>query len=308
MIWPGKDARRQQLDDALFSYAQNVNHLPGLPTAVERDVLSRQMIASIRREEYFELIQKRGPILAQRADPKNPIFESELGVVHLLQGGQIDEAAWLIFLMVYFAKPEVEGWERLRDVYGMLGHGRWTWATVSANPGAFTAWMAQNWMNIGGKFGNHRKYASIRPDAEIPIGPAIQDYVEWVLAGGGHLQHFANIVQAAGNDPNVIFDAFYHTIPVKGFGRLARFDWVSMLGRYGLVPVKAGSAYFHGATGPANGAKLLFFNDRKANVSSAQLQARLDDLDQHLALGMEVLEDSLCNWQKRPRIFQHFKG
>lgn len=308
MRWPGKEAQRQRIENTLQTYAQTVSALPGLPTAIERDVLSRQIVASIRREDYFQLIQQRGPISAGRANPADSAFEAELGVVHYIQAGQLDEAAWLIFLMVYFAKPELSGWQRLKDVYGALGAGRWDWATVSGNPAGFTAWLAQHWQAIGGKFGNHRKYESLDPAADRPIGPAVTSYINWVMASGGHRQHFAAIIQNAGNDPHVIFDAFFRAIPVRGFGRLARFDWVSMLARYGLIPAAAGSAYFNGATGPASGAKLLFFNNRKAAISNAALQARLDSLDQHLGVGMEVLEDSLCNWQKQPRTFTHFKG
>lgn len=308
MKWPSKEAQRQQIAATLLAYSQNVVNLSGLPTAVERDVLSQQIVASIRREEYFQLIQQRGPISPRRADPTDAGFEAELGVVHLIQTGQLDEAAWLIFLMVYFAKPELSAWRRLRDVYGALGTGKWDWATVSVNPAAFTAWLAQNWKAIGGKFGNHRKYESLDPAADRPIGPAMASYINWIMAAGGHVQHFAAVIQNAGNDPHIIFDAFFRAIPVRGFGRLARFDWVSMLARYGLVPATAGSAYFNGATGPASGAKLLFFNNRKAAISNAALQTRLDSLDQHLGVGMEVLEDSLCNWQKQPRTFTHFKG
>ncbi|UNU44529.1 hypothetical protein EAO27_18790 [Sphingopyxis sp. YF1] len=308
MKWPKKEARRQQIEQALVAFEQNVAPLPGMPTPVERYVLSRQIIASIRREEYFEILQKRGAISARRADPNDPAFEAEAGVVYLIQSGQIDEAAWLIFLMVFFAKPEVSGWTRLKDVYGKLGQGKWDWATVSGNPAALTAWLTANWRKIRGKFGNHRKYESMRPDANRPIGGSFATYIGWVSASGGHVPHFAGLVQAAGNDPHVIFDAFYRAIPVKGFGRLGRFDWVAMLARYGLIPAEAGSAYLDGATGPTNGAKLLFFNDRKANVSTADIQARLNQLDQHLNVGMEILEDSLCNWQKKPRQFEHFKG
>ena len=308
MKWPTRANRKQQIAATLAAFSQNVVALQGLPTPVERDVLSQQIVASLRREEYFRIIQNRGPISARRADPNDPAFEAELGVVHLLQSGEIDEAAWLIFLMVFFAKPGVGGWTRLRDVYGMLGQGKWDWPTVSASPAALTAWLAANWHNVRGKFGNHRKYESMRPDADRPIGASLATYIGWVSASGGHAAHFAGLVQAAGNDPHVIFDAIYRAIPVKGFGRLGRFDWVSMLARYGFVPAEAGTAYLNGATGPMNGAKLLFYNNRKANASVATVQARLDQLDQQLNVGMEVLEDALCNWQKKPREFEHFKG
>jgi hypothetical protein len=38
------------------------------------------------------------------------------------------------------------------------------------------------------------------------------------------------------------------------------------------------------------------------------LQARLDVLDRDLGVGMAVMEDALCNWQKSPDRFVHFKG
>src|SRR5690348_1639666 len=110
--------------------------LPGLAGVLERNTLSMQLVASLRREDYFRIIQTRGPIPATRADPSSATFEAELAVVHYLQRGQIDEAAWLIFLMIYLAKPE-GGWTRLRDIYGGLGLKRWDWAAVSQNPKDF---------------------------------------------------------------------------------------------------------------------------------------------------------------------------
>lgn len=308
MKWPGREVRRQQITTILVDFSRAVRPLKGLVSNCEVEALSRQIIASLRREDYFRIIQQRGAIASNRADPNDPAFEAELGVVHFLQGGEIDEAAWLIFLMVYFAKPEVGGWTRLRDVYGCLGNGRWDWATVSADPAQFTAWLAGHWQQIGGKFGNHRKYASLRPDAHTSMGQAVETYVAWVLEEGSHAQHFASIVRGAGNDPHVIFDAFYHALPVKGFGRLGRFDWVSMLARYGLIYARAGSAYLKGATGPAAGARLLFTNNRNGQVADATVQGWLDQLDLVLQVGMEVLEDALCNWQKNPKEFVHFKG
>lgn len=308
MKWPTREVRRQQIDVDLLQFSQNVSELLGLPTAVEREVLSRQIVASLRREDYFQIIQSRGNVEAFRADPHHHLFEAELGVVHLLGVGETDEAAWLIFLMTYFGKPETEGWRRLQDVYGGLGAQKWSWDMVSNDPAAFADWLVQNWQAIGGKFGSHRKYESLKPEADKPIAPAMLSYIDWILAEGGHAQKFASLIQQAGNDPHVIFDAFYEAIPVRGFGRLGRFDWVSMLARYHFTPAAPGQAYLPGATGPTNGAKLLFYGDRKAKVSLRQVQSMLDDLDDKLKVGMTVLEDALCNWQKNPDEFVHFKG
>lgn len=308
MTWPNLQHRKQQISAQLFAHHQNVRPLPGIADPAARDALAMQIVASLRREEYFKIIQQRGLISANRVDPHLDSFEAELGVVHLLQQNSYDEAAWLVFLMVHLAKPAKSGWRRLRDIYGMLGHGRWDWAAVSANPAAFEQWLAANWQLIGGKFGNHRKYESLEPGKNRAMGPAVVTYVNWVNAAGGHQALFSQIILNAGNDPHVIFDAFYRALPVGGYGRLGRFDWAAMLSRYGFAPAEAGSAYLESATGPKGGMRLLFVGNSKAGVGPSKLQDWLDELNVTLLVGMEVLEDSICNWQKSPNVFVHFKG
>ena len=63
-----------------------------------------------------------------------------------------------------------------------------------------------------------------------------------------------------------------------------------------------------GSSGPKSGMRLLFAGNAKAQVKPKTLQQWLDELDTDLKVGMEVLEDSICNWQKRPTVFEHFKG
>ena len=173
------------------------------------------------------------------------------------QSGNVDEAAWLIFLMTYFARPADSGWARLQDVYGRLGQGMWNWAVVSADPAAFTAWLAANWRQVRGKFGSHRKYETLRPDSYRNMSRVVEDYVHWIGLRG-HGQFFADVVRRAGNDPHRIFDRLYHEMTISSFGRLARFDYLALIGRYGIAPISAGSAYLDGATGPLRGARLLF--------------------------------------------------
>jgi hypothetical protein len=308
MKWPSRQQRKQQISAQLAAHHQNVRQLPGVANPAARDTLAMQIVASLRREEYFQVIQQRGPVGANRADPHLDSFEAELGVVHFLQQSAYDEAAWLVFLMVHLAKPGTNGWRRLRDIYGMLGQGRWDWVTVSANPKAFEQWLAINWQKIGGKFGNHRKYESLEPGKRRAMGPAVVTYVNWVSAAGGHQALFSQIILNAGNDPHVIFDAFYNALPVTGYGRLGRFDWAAMLSRYGFAPAEAGSAYLKTATGPKAGMRLLFAGNAAAGVGHSALQEWLNELDATLQVGMEVLEDSVCNWQKKPTVFEHFKG
>jgi hypothetical protein len=93
-----------------------------------------------------------------------------------------------------------------------------------------------------------------------------------------------------------------------GFGRLAKFDFLTMLGKLGIAPIEPGSAYLSGATGPLSGARLLFGGNADAKLNARELDVRLVRLDNYLNVGMQVLEDSLCNWQKSPRKFISFRG
>jgi hypothetical protein len=81
-----------------------------------------------------------------------------------------------------------------------------------------------------------------------------------------------------------------------------------MIGKLGLAEIVPGSTYMQGATGPVDGARLLFGGSKKADISRKSLNQRLVDLDSHLNVGMQVLEDALCNWQKSPSQFKRFRG
>lgn len=303
-MWPSRRAEYQRIAGELAN-ARGPLALQGLPDQATIDTLAMQFIASLRREDYYRLVQNK-PIGALRADPGHPSFDPERAVAYHVQLGDIDEAGWLVFLMTHFARP-LSGWQRLKDVYGRLGAGRWDWTTVIANPQAFYNWLDANWQGIGGAFGNHRKYESLRPGAKRPMKRAVADYLAWI-GPGGHAAFFANAVRTAGNNPHTIFDHLYRSLKILSFGRLAKFDYLSLVGRYGIAPIEAGSAYLDGATGPGRGARQIFDGNPLSRTSNVNLQAKLDALDLRLKVGMAVMEDALCNWQKSPRRFVHYLG
>jgi Alpha-glutamyl/putrescinyl thymine pyrophosphorylase clade 3 len=56
------------------------------------------------------------------------------------------------------------------------------------------------------------------------------------------------------------------------------------------------------------GARLLIDGDPKSRTKADVLDKVLQRLDETLDVGMQVMEDSICNWQKSPRKFVHFRG
>ena len=305
-MWPLRQERKRNIVHELRTYSRYVQPLPGIADVRAADALGMQFVASIRREDYFALIQRK-QISPRRANPNHDSFSAERAVVYHKQQGNIDEAAWLVFLMTHFGKPADTGWLRLKDVYGMMGEGIWTWDQVRGDVPKFLRWLRQNWDRIRGRFGSHRKYESLCPTSGRYFGSVVDSYVNWI-GRHGHEVLIGEVVHRTGNDPYSIFDNLYQEMSVLSFGRLGKFDYLAMLGRYEIAPICAGSAYLQQATGPKMGARLLLDGRRNGPSPPRFLQQQLSSLDDRLRVGMQVFEDALCNWQKNPLRFIHFRG
>lgn len=304
-MWPSRNRKLEQLDGGLLEFSENDTALIGVLEPVARRTLATQMIASLRRSDYTEILKNRD-IHPSRADPDNDMFDPERAALFHARNGNLDEAIWIIFLSTHFGKHGRHGWRLMRDVYSGLGTGRWTWERVSGQPDAFREWLRVNRARIAGAFGNHRKYETLDPVSRSSTALVVESFVR--LCSPSPSGYFAKLVRKTGNNPTEIFDAAYRGLTIARFGRLAKFDFLAMLGRTDLAPVKPGSTYLRGATGPLRGARLLVDGDPNSHTGTDELDNILRRLDLTLGVGMQVMEDSICNWQKSPRKFVHFLG
>jgi hypothetical protein len=250
-----------------------------------------------------------------RADPNHYLFDPLKAAMIHQRDGEVEEAYWLVFFFVHFGKHAKAGWRYAREIYGRLGEGeRWDWAATSADSVGFRAWLHAHQQQLRRPgvprgFGNHRKRESLDAYSPKGTGEAVESYVRWVAPPRTHQQLMQDSLQQAGGNARSAFDILYRSMDaVTRFGRLARFDYLSMVGKLGLAPIEPGSAYLEGSDGPVKGARLLFEVENRASL--ADLNAWLVDLDQKLKLdfGLQVLEDALCNWQKSPQEFRPFRG
>lgn len=304
----------QRLEAGLLSYDRDIRPLPGIRDSARRDAFLEQLLESIHRVKYVSVIRARR-LSDRRADPSDELFDPLMAAI-LHQGqGDIEEAYWLVFLFVHFGKHPRAGWRYVREVYGRLGDGLlWNWANTSANPAAFRKWLAVHQDELKREgiprgFGNHRKYQSLDAYSASGTGTAVESYVRWVNPPRTHQELFAHTCQQAGGDPRKAFESLYRSMKiVASFGRTARFDYLTMVGKLGLAPIEPGSTYMQNATGPAEGARLLFSKEKTTALIRADLDRWLVALDDQLQVGMQVLEDALCNWQKSPDKFKPFRG
>ncbi|MDO8261705.1 MAG: hypothetical protein Q7T21_00615 [Gallionella sp.] len=307
--------KEQQLKTGLKLYEKEVRILTGIGDAKFRQALVLQFIDSLRRNRYYTSIALRD-ISNVRNEPSSELFDPERAAVLNHRNGNSDEAFWLVFLSIHFGKNLRTKWRFVRDIYGKLGDGTfWDWKQTSANPALFRQWLSANLTTLNGgdgvkrSFGNHRKYQSLHPYSATGTGAAIESYVNWVNQFGSHDLLLQDAATKTDGSPRAMFHYLYRSMDaVTSFGRTAKFDYLTMVGKLGLAPIEPGSAYMDKATGPLTGAKLLFTGNPKANLSCSELDARLVQLEGYLVVGMQAMEDALCNWQKSPEEFKSFRG
>ncbi len=305
---PVKQSLSNKLDQALNNGLQ----LPGIRAVENKTTLVDQLVESIRRVDYVSAIASRN-ISANRINPDSNYFDPIRAAVLNVQVGNFEEASWLVFLATHFGKASRTGWLLTKDVYGALGAGfNWTWPLVSTQPLDMSQWIANNQAELrsgGRKFGNHRKYETLDPSKSNSTGEVIESYVNWVMQHGSHMNLFTNALAQSGGDPRAAFGILYKTMgAVKRFGRTGKFDYLTMIAKVGISTIVADSTYMAEATGPLRGARLLFGGATSANISAAELEKKIQQLDAVLGVGMQVLEDALCNWQKSPGHFVKFRG
>ncbi|WP_288392031.1 hypothetical protein [uncultured Herbaspirillum sp.] len=299
------------LEHELKKYRVDGKPLPGISTKSELDALIAQMVDSVARINYVKTITTRD-VSPKRANPKDvEMFDPLKAAVHYMRDGNEDEAFWLVFLFVHCGKHLTEGYGLLRMVYGAFNDKFvWTWNRFSKRPDDFSVWLHQHLDEIKAqrarfKFGNHRKYESLDQ-----LDTTLKSYAEWVGPSRSHRTLINAAKAQVGTDPKKLFDHLYQNMgAVHRFGRTARFDFLTMIGKIGLENIDPPSAYLVHGTGPVSGARLLFSGaPDNGTFSKKELDILSQELDEALGVGMQVIEDSLCNWQKSPTKYLAFRG
>jgi Alpha-glutamyl/putrescinyl thymine pyrophosphorylase clade 3 len=315
MIRPSDAARAAILRGTLTKYRRDKCPLPGLAPAGHIDCLVAQLVDSLRRTEFIFKVRDKihSP---KRAVPGSGLFDPLRAAAMHSRAGNVDEAFWLVFIATHFGKHATDGWRLAEAVYGKLGQGElWDWPSTHSNLKDFRTWVAKNQSTLKGadgvsrRFSNHRKYESVAAGSKKGLPAVVESYVHWIAAARGHQTLIRQIHKEVGQEPREVFNAMYkHMDAVTRFGRLGKFDYLTMLGKLGIAPIEPGSAYLREATGPMAGARLLFLGNTGDKRQDNVMDNWLLQLDDALGVGMQALEDALCNWQKSPAKHIYFKG
>ena len=301
-----KEQRAIELEASLRSFHKEIMPLPGVLQTENVLAFVAQLIDSLHRIEYVRTVRNR-PISHARSNPNNSLFDPVRAAM-LMSANHREEAFWLVFLATHAGRNLRTEWQLASELYGAGEDASWTWDRVRAEPQTYVDWLEDRHEEFEGKFGNHRKYESLKPGPK-GTGAVVKSYVNWVKARGSHAEIIAQARALTQGNARLAFGLLYREMRgVWHFGRTARFDYLTMLGKVGLAEIDADSTYMNEATGPKRGARLLFDGKIDSNTGARTLEAQVALLEQHLGVGMQVMEDSLCNWQKSPSRYISFRG
>ena len=305
------ELRRRLLKGLKYCHQQEFP-LPGVQDSVQCDVYLRQLIDSIRRVQFVSVVAHRD-IHPDRANGLSPMFDPIRAASLKCRSGNFDEACWLTFLFVHFGRHPVSGYRYAREFYSALGQREaWTYDAVSADTQGMRDWLDRNeqYLRRGKRrgFGNHRKYLSWSGSGKNGTGDALESYVQWVGKRGGHASLFDIALWESENSPERAFEWLYQSMGcVATFGRIGRFDYLTMLQKLGFAGILPGRPYLDSSTrGPNTGARLLLEDDKRLSIE--ELERRVQVVGRSLGVGMQEMEDSLCNWGKNPNVYRYFRG
>lgn len=249
---------------------------------IEIQTLARQIVDSTNKTAYFNILSQR-EVSAMRTQPQHVLFDPIRSVLYY-KNQNLDEACWLIFLMVHTGDSTKKNWQFVRELYDVIGK----WDEINFDT-------IENWLKKAPKlkFGGHRKYESLSQLIDV-----VFSYQTWVKKMGGH----AALFNQPFDTPEQRYAWIYQKMRVFRFGRLAKYDYLGLCALTGVASLKADRCYIEGSSGPLKGAKRLFgaYDDDTLNEMTMRLAENLE-------IGYQEIEDALCNWQKSPQRYKNNK-
>jgi hypothetical protein len=179
--------------------------------------------------------------------------------------GDVEEAAWLAFLIAYLSPLEEEA-----DPFEAVAAVRTTWASGDLPD------------LIAARTGPRSAHDPARGDETL------RAYRAWAQRSGSQAAAFTGELSWA---PERRFDRAYERLALPGLGRDARYELLVSLGRLGVFELRGGRLHLSGDNEPTVAAKRVF-----GIGDPLLLERRAADLAEACGVALEALDLGLYNW------------
>jgi len=261
-------------------------------------VLARQSYDSIRRIGIYKTYKIRAIEGAKKElsffHTSNPFILAQRTDL------SVENKIWVIYLATYFGKSNASGWDLFDRAAFDQNKSFIKFEQINSDPEKYFYYLESFDFFEGSKFSNHRKYTKKALLGRKGLFRSMTYF-------------FDNIREYCNNEEIEFHDMYKRAAKIPNFGRLASFDFTSSLVKCGLKIAEPKSMYAGNSTGPLQALALLL----RLTGSEVTLQAKkelsynlVEWFNEHSDIFMvgQVLEDSICNWQKNPERYIRYTG
>ena len=286
------------IDPGRMQAALDLSELPGLAATQDRQDFFGILEICIDRYEQERSIVDHAGDPDEREPPFSDAWDPRRAIVQWDRAGEKEEATWLAFLTTYFGyRDDGDRWQAVRTVYAGFGEGRLSWETVRTNRRALDVCVrhAEEYKTLA--FGTFRNLEPHVPDHPNGFLAVVASYLKEVERRGHGSQ--VAMLSRWSTDRHLKFHHMVRELrEIRRFGRLATFDFLTLLGNLGVFPLEPSTLHLDGSSSALAGARRLC---GKPTGNAALLDKECTALAADLGVPLQVVEDALSMWQKRGR-------
>lgn len=261
-------------------------------------ILAKQTFDSIRRIKIYETYK----VKADNA-VKNKISFFDTYTPFVL--GQrtdlsLENRVWLIYLATYFGKSNKSQWTLFNRAAFHSNCEIIDFEWIKNEMYEYFDYLLSFDFFENCTFSNHRKYSAKSLEGEKGVFKSFKYFID-------------NIDSYTPRKMTNFHDFYKISQAIPNFGRLAGFDFTSSLVKCGFNIYEPESMYAEDSTGPLQAlSDLLKLTGNDSSLVSAKNLAKemmnWFDANTNIFMLGQVLEDSICNWQKNKEVYIKYTG
>tara|TARA_R110002051_G_scaffold259691_1_gene319485 strand:+ start:52 stop:921 length:870 start_codon:yes stop_codon:yes gene_type:complete len=262
------------------------------------NILAKQTSDSIRRIEIYEAYNKRA---IQAVEVKQEFWHTSNPFV-LAQRSDLSlhNRLWIIYVATYFGKSNKSKWILFDRATFNKKKSILLFDEIKLDLNKYFKYLSSFDFFENCNYSNHRKFT---PKNLLENNGVFKS-----------MEYFANNIDKYSSVEKMDFHTMYKlSQKIPNFGRLAGFDFSSSLVKCGFNIEEPKSMYAEHSTGPLDAIGLIL-KLTKNSASTTSRKKLCTDLMQwfldnsNIFMVGQVLEDSICNWQKNTVNYIRYSG
>ena len=262
------------------------------------NILAKQTHDSIRRIEIYQAYKKRA--IEAVKDKKDFIHTSNPFVLSQRTDLGLDNRLWILYIATYFGKSNKSKWTLFNRATFDKKNSIFLFDEIKLDLDKYFKYLSDFDFFKDCTYSNHRKYTAKNFYGDKGVFKS--------------MEYVVNNIKQYSSGKEIDFHTMYNlSQKIPNFGRLAGFDFSSSLVKCGFNIKEPLSMYAEHSTGPLDAIGLLLKLTSNSTSTNSKKQLCTDLMkwfidNSDIFMVGQVLEDSICNWQKNTSKYIRYTG